>query len=196
MATVLLTYIRVHAPRDGMVSAVRLKYWRLSGVIRVVDPYRIGGIWLAIPGDLPMNNLVQLRISVVLAGLVFSLLSAVSHARSTVLVEPEPVTIGCSLPTEKMEEAIKSGGTMRRWTVVGQTPGLTELQFIKGNNKHIINVNVGYTATTFTITYKDSVNLSYAVKDDGTRRIHPRPIGWMNNLSADIQMAANNYCRR
>ena len=85
---------------------------------------------------------------------------------------------------------------MRRWMVVGQTPGNTELRYVKGNNKHVITVNVSYTANTFAITYKDSSGLNYAVKDDGTRRIHPKPIDWMRNLNGDIQRAANNLCHK
>lgn len=135
------------------------------------------------------------RPHLIVAALALCLLPPAVLARSTTLVEPDPVTISCSLPAEKMQQGIKSGGAMRHWIVVNQNPGNTELRYAKGS-KHVITVNVSYTANTFDITYKDSSGLNYAVKDDGTRRIHPRPIGWMKNLSGDIQGSTNNLCHK
>jgi len=135
------------------------------------------------------------RPHLIVAALALCLLPPAVLARSTPLVEPDPVTISCSLSGEKMQQGIKSGGAMRHWIVVNQNPGNTELRYAKGD-KHVITVNVSYTANTFAVTYKDSSGLNYAVKDDGTRRIHPRPVGWMKNLSGDIQMATNNLCHK
>ena len=131
---------------------------------------------------------------IIVAVLACSLIAPVIHARSTELVEPAPVTISCNLSDEKMKEGIMRGGAMRGWMVVKQIPGNTELKYIKGQNKHIITVNVSYTKNTFAVTYKDSVNLEYQVAEDGTRRLHPRPVGWMSNLSGDIRVATNNLC--
>lgn len=141
-----------------------------------------------------MNIHCFTRFSIFTAVIACSLIPPVIHARSTELVEPPPVTIDCNLSADKMKEGIMRGGAVRGWMVVSQTPGNTELKYIKGNNKHIISVNVKYTANSFAITYKDSVNLNYGVMEDGTRRLHPRPIGWMTNLSGDIRVATNNFC--
>ena len=141
-----------------------------------------------------MNYNIRTRSNMIIVALALCLLPAAVLARSTELVEPDPVTINCNLPAEKMQQGIMSGGAIRHWSVISQTPGNTELQYIKGNNKHIISVNVSYTENTFAVTYKDSSGLNYTVKDDGTRRIHPKPVDWMKNLSGDIQMAANNLC--
>lgn len=141
-----------------------------------------------------MNYNIRTRSNMIIAALALCLLPAAVLARSTELVEPDPVTINCNLPAEKMQQGIMSGGAMRHWMVISQTPGNAELQYIKGNNKHIITVNVSYTENTFAVTYKDSSGLNYAVKDDGTRRIHPRSVGWMSNLSNDIQRTTNNLC--
>jgi len=135
------------------------------------------------------------RPHLIVAALALCLLPPAVLARSTTLVEPDRVTISCSLPGEKMQQGIKSGGAMRHWMVVSQNPGNTELRYAKGD-KHVITVNVSYTANTFAVTYKDSSGLNYAVKDDGTRRIHPKPVDWMRNLSGDIQRATNNLCHK
>ncbi|VAW77196.1 hypothetical protein MNBD_GAMMA13-659 [hydrothermal vent metagenome] len=139
-----------------------------------------------------MNTCALVRMSII--GLAIYFLSPAAHARSTHLIEPEPVTINCHLPAEEMNEAILKGGAARKWVAIEQMKGVTELKYVKGNNKHLLIVEVSYTADTFAITYKDSVNLNYSVTNEGTRRIHPRPIGWMKNLSSDIQLAANNLC--
>jgi hypothetical protein len=121
------------------------------------------------------------------------LLSFSVYARSTQLVEPNPVTISCDLPENKMKAGIRNGGAMRGWVIVGQAPGNIELRYVKGNNKHAITVDVSYTANTFAVKYKDSINLNYEIKKD-VRYLHPNAVGWMANLSADIQMNADGQC--
>ena len=93
-----------------------------------------------------------------------------------------------------MAQAITSGGAVRHWTVVGKQPGNIALRYIKGHNKHIITVDVSYAGNRFSVQYKSSVNLRYFVNYEGARRIHPRPVGWMRNLSGDITRAANALC--
>ena len=163
-----------------------------------------------------MNYNIFTCSSMIIAGLALYSLPAAVFARSTELVEPDPVTINCNLSAEKMMEGIRAGGIVRHWKVVGQSSGNAELQYIKGKNKHILTVNVGYTANTFSVTYKDSINLKYRVGEylnyivdedgnrvgthgkrvegEGIRFIHPRVVGWMRNLSSDIQGATNNLC--
>jgi len=163
-----------------------------------------------------MKYNIVTRSNMIIAGLALCLLPPAALARSTKLVEPDPVTINCNLSAEKMVEGIRAGGVMRHWKIVGQSPGNAELQYVKGDNKHVITVNVSYATNTFAVTYKDSINLNYRVgedlyfivdeDDDGVgedsnrgegediRYIHPRAVGWMRNLSSDIQGAANNLC--
>jgi hypothetical protein len=92
-----------------------------------------------------------------------------------------------------MKAGIRNGGAMRGWVIVGQAPGNVELRYVKGNNKHAITVDVSYTANTFAVRYKDSVNLNYEFKKR-VRYLHPNAVGWMANLSADIQMNADGQC--
>ena len=127
-------------------------------------------------------------------GVTLGLLSPVAYGRAIDLVEPTKVLINCELGAERMVEAIIRGGGVRKWFAVSQGPGVVELQYIKGNNKHIINVNVQYTANTFAVTYKDSVNLNYSKTSDGQQMLHPRSVGWMKNLSGDIRLATSDDC--
>ena|GEM_PF-895685 len=130
----------------------------------------------------------------IIATLLLSLLSPTIHARSTKLVDPQPVTINCHLTEKQMKSGIRNGGAVRNWAVVRQDSGQTELTYIKGGNKHSINVNVSYTENTFAITYKDSFNLNYKVNRKGVREIHPNAVKWMANLSGDILRLASMQC--
>jgi len=131
---------------------------------------------------------------VILVTLALSLLPPTIYARSKKLVEPDPVTLNCDLSEKQMQLAIRNGGAVRNWIAVGQTPGLTELNYKKGGNKHSINVNVSYTKNTFAVTYKSSINLNYHVNKKGIREIHPKPNKWMSNLSGDIERFTNSEC--
>lgn len=143
-----------------------------------------------------MKHNYLIRIHLVALAIVLSLVSGPVLARTTKLVEPPPVTIQCHLSEADMIDAIVSGGSLRGWRPVTRAPGLVELRYIKGANKHVITVNVEYTKNTFDVTYKDSTNLNYKVKKNGARVIHPRPIGWMTNLSMDIESRTFALCAR
>ena len=112
-----------------------------------------------------LNTLI--RSNLIIAALIISLFSPGIYARSTTLVEPDPVTVSCSLSVEKMKIGIRNGGAMRGWTVVDQTQGNTEFRYTKGSNKHVIRVNVSYTQNTFAVTYKDSTNLDFNYSKNG-----------------------------
>lgn len=134
------------------------------------------------------------RMNPIILALVLSLASGPALARSKNLVEPPPVTIQCELSDADMTDAIVSGGSVRGWRPVTKTSGIVELRYIKGANKHSLTVNVEYTANTFSVTYKDSTNLNYKVKKNGVRVIHPRAIGWMSNVSIDIEGKTFTHC--
>jgi len=123
-----------------------------------------------------------------------SLLPLNVNARTDKLVEPDPFTPACSLPTDKLQNTIVTAAAVRGWTVVDKTPNNMELRYIKGENKHVLVVNVSYHSNRIAVTYKDSTNLDYKVKKNGDRYLHPRPIGWMQNLSGDIQRGIEVQC--
>jgi hypothetical protein len=141
-----------------------------------------------------MKKTIPTITNLTIFGLIFYALPTAVQARSTTFVEPDPVGISCELSSKQMQRSITTGGRLRHWKVVEKSDGNIHLRYIKGNNKHIITVNVSYTPNSFAVTYLDSVNLNYKVQDDGSKRIHPRPVGWMKNLSGDIEQFANDNC--
>ena len=140
-------------------------------------------------------NLNALSFSrIIIAAIALSLLPPTVYARSKKLVEPAPVTINCNLTDTQMKSGIRNGGAARNWVVISQMPGSTELKYEKSGGKHSLTVNVSYTKNTFAVTYKDSFNLDYHINKKGIRKIHPKPISWMDNLSGDIQRFTDSEC--
>ena len=131
---------------------------------------------------------------VIIVALALCLLSPAVHARSKKLVEPYPVTLSCNLSEKQMTLGIRNGGAARNWVVISQAPGNTELNYKKGGNKHSLTVNVSYTKNTFAVTYKSSINLDYHVNSKGVRKLHPKAISWISNVSEDIKRFTNSQC--
>ena len=93
---------------------------------------------------------------------------------------------GQPLSLDAMRKAILYGGLTRRWTAVGERPGVLVLQ--ASNGGHIVVVEVSYDARTYDIRYKSSVEMSYEA-NDGKPVIHPKYNQWVNDLSTAIRAA-------
>lgn len=123
-----------------------------------------------------------------------SLLPLNAAARTDKLVEPDPFTPACSLPTDKLQTAMLTAAAVRGWTVVEKAPNTMVFKYVKGNYKHVLVVDVAYHSNSVAVTYKDSTNLDYKVKKNGVRYLHPNAINWMQNLSGDIRRSIEAQC--
>jgi len=97
-------------------------------------------------------------------------------------VNDAPVVTGSgkALTPDQVRVAIVGAGTGLGWTMAATTPGLVTGRIaLRG---HTAQIDVRYTATTYSIVYKDSTNLQYA---DG--QIHKNYNGWIENLNRDIR---------
>lgn len=83
-------------------------------------------------------------------------------------------------PTAYVHEAIRRAVASRGWTIAAEAPGVVTATIAKDEVK--ATVDVLYTATDFSIVYRDS---SPALKFDGTR-IHKRYNHWVDRLRASI----------
>jgi hypothetical protein len=93
---------------------------------------------------------------------------------------------GQPLALASMRKAILYGGLTRRWTAVGEQPGVLDLQAANGG--HIVVVEVAYDAASYEIRYKSSVEMSYD-NAGGKPVIHPKYNQWVNDLSTAIRAA-------
>jgi len=116
-----------------------------------------------------------------------------AQARSAELKDPEAMEFDCKLNMKQAEKAVRSGLRARQWTHKTKKPGHLEGRIVV-RGKHTLRVDIHYTGTSFDVNYKDSDNLNYKVKDDGTRRLHPNGNSWMDNLANDIKHNAYLMC--
>jgi hypothetical protein len=121
---------------------------------------------------------VNLRIALVAAVLVFA---AGCTSRPILNVDNAPVvTAGKAATMQDVQAAIVRAGNTLGWQMIPARPGLVtgrlELR------THIAVVEVTYDAKTYSIRYKESVNL-----DAQGGNIHKNYNGWIENLDRGIR---------
>ena len=89
-----------------------------------------------------------------------------------------------------LEEAgllIQEAGTQRGWAMAIVEPGhIVGTLIIRA---HTVTVDIDYTITSFSITYKDSINLRY---NPETNSIHHNYNRWIRNLEKAILVKLTN----
>ena len=118
----------------------------------------------------------------ILAVLGVVLLVAGCTTRPIMNVTDQPVvtTAGKQVTADQVRNAIVKAGNALGWVMTPVSPGLVNGRLALRD--HLAVVDVRYTATTYSITYKDSTNLNYR---DG--QIHKNYNGWIENLDRDIR---------
>ncbi len=85
-----------------------------------------------------------------------------------------------TMPVAQIRAAIVSAGVALGWQMADVRPGLLHATFKQRD--HAAVVNVSYTATAYSIVYKNSTTLG---EKDG--QIHKNYNDWIQNLDARIQ---------
>ena len=94
--------------------------------------------------------------------------------------QPVVTAAGKPLTADQVRDAIVAAGTGLGWVMTPVSPGLVSGRLAL--REHAAVVDIRYSATTYSITYKDSTNLHYR---DG--QIHKNYNGWVENLDRDIR---------
>jgi hypothetical protein len=107
---------------------------------------------------------------------------AACTTRPIMNVADQPVVTASGKPVtaDQVRGAILAAGTGLGWVMTPVSPGLVSGRLMLRD--HVAVVDVRYSATTYSITYKDSTNLNYR---DG--QIHKNYNGWIENLDRDIR---------
>lgn len=87
--------------------------------------------------------------------------------------------------TDEVGKAIQRAGATLGWNMKSVKPG-TMLGTLN-LRKHVAVVDINYSASSYSINYKDSTELNY----DGTN-IHPNYNGWIQNLDKAIKAQLSN----
>jgi len=112
-----------------------------------------------------------------------------AEAREAPIINFESVSIlradGKPLTAEKVKRAILLAGVRHSWAITPDKNGQM-IATINVRGKHTATVDITYSASSFGIKYRDSVNLSYRKDDNGVDMIHPNYNRWIDNLRRDI----------
>ena len=105
----------------------------------------------------------------------------IQNVKDTAVVSPA----GKPLSTEQVRLAIVRAGAGLGWVVTDARPGVMNAKLLIRN--HTAEVEIPYSTTMYSITYKSSLNL-----DEGNGKIHRNYNGWILNLNRAInaQLAA------
>ena len=129
--------------------------------------------------------------------LLLSVLLMFSVGCRKAAIRPEggvPATIVHENFTAKdMREAILKGCTNASWRATDIDTNTLEATYIERGGNRIAVVSIHYTATSYTINYKSSVNLKYKAKNDGTFALHYKYNTWIENLDQSIR---NNLAKK
>jgi hypothetical protein len=92
------------------------------------------------------------------------------------------VTAGVdNVSSEQVRKAIKVAGGGLGWVIKDAGPG--KLEGTLNLRTHVAKVEIPYSTKSYSILYKDSINLNY----DGSN-IHSNYNGWVQNLHKAIQV--------
>ena len=121
---------------------------------------------------------------VMLLGVLLCLLviSTSANAKRPLIlnIENSPINSTQELTVDDVERAIIEGARVRGWQPRVVEPG--HIEAVLYIRSHVAKVDIYFGTTSYSINYKDSVNLDYK---DG--RIHRNYNKWVQNLNSDIQ---------
>ncbi|MDP3597309.1 MAG: hypothetical protein Q8S75_09975, partial [Nitrospirota bacterium] len=99
-------------------------------------------------------------------------------------VKEAPITTsaGKELTVDQVGKAIMDAGIGLRWIMVVTKPG--QIVATQNARNHTAIVDIAYDTKTYSMTYKDSVNLNYNAEK---QTIHEAYSGWIRNLDNAIK---------
>lgn len=122
-----------------------------------------------------MKTLLKSLFILVVVGLVLS------GCRTSAVYNVEKSSIAAKTTEDKVFEAIKRAGYAKGWIITKVKPGLAEGKIAL--RKHMATVEIPYSSKSFSIVYKNSMNLNY---DSTKGTIHQNYNGWIQNLENAI----------
>ncbi|WPB57088.1 hypothetical protein [Xylophilus sp. GOD-11R] len=126
----------------------------------------------------------------VLALAALALASWNAVARSVVpIVNYENVPTRSAGVTEaQVRQAIETAARSQQWDIREVAPGRM-VATLSVRNKHTVVTDIEYSATTYSVKYRDSVNMKYEPADNAPGLIHPFYNRWVGDLKSAIGIA-------
>jgi hypothetical protein len=126
---------------------------------------------------------VILKYAMLLGALLsFLVISTSANAKAPLIlnIENSPINSSQELGVADVERAIIEGAKVRGWQPRVVEPG--HIEAVLYIRSHVATVDIYFGTTSYSIIYKDSVNLDY--KDGRINRNYNK---WVQNLNSDIQ---------
>jgi hypothetical protein len=93
---------------------------------------------------------------------------------------------GKTLPMEQVKTAMLMGIQDKGWNIEEWTDGSVTAKIVV-RGKHTVIVSITYSTDQFNLYYKDSDNMLYKEKEDGTKVIHKNYNRWAEQLVSAIR---------
>ena len=113
---------------------------------------------------------------------VFLLLTGFGPGTPIYNVQSAPIPPNPAATLENIEKAVIRAGLTLGWQIVPKGPGQIEGILLLRTHRAVVDIT--YDTRSFSITYKDSVNLDYVETD---KTIHSNYNGWIQNLEKAIR---------
>ncbi|MBQ7617352.1 MAG: hypothetical protein IJS50_00615 [Desulfovibrio sp.] len=118
--------------------------------------------------------------------LIFLIITTACRPGRTIIPVHEDFTGSYNKATNQfMRHVIFEACAERGWVPYQKGADLIEAKLIV-RAKHTIVVSIPYTATSYSINYKNSINMEYNVNNLGVEVIHPNYNNWVNHLRLAI----------
>lgn len=126
----------------------------------------------------------QLLSGILVACLAVVIVTGCRGAGQIYNVKEAPITTsaGKELTVDQVGKAIVDAGIGLRWIMVVTKPG--QIVATQNARNHTAIVDIAYDSKTYSMTYKDSVNLNYNAEK---QTIHEAYSGWIRNLDNAIK---------
>jgi hypothetical protein len=103
--------------------------------------------------------------------------------RQVPLVDPPPIAVPGKMTSAQVEKAVKQALIKREWMIASDAPG--KITATLAHRDYSVSIGVAYDVREIRISYLDSTDLKYEVKN-GQRLIHKNYPSWIQNLVTDI----------
>lgn len=130
-------------------------------------------------GDISMNSRMFQGFAAVVA---FLLLTGFGAGAPIYNVQSAPIPPSPAATMENIEKAIIRAGLTLGWKVTPTGPGKAEAVLVL--RRHRVIVDITYDTKSYSVNYKDSVNVDY---DAQNKTIHSNYNGWIRNLENGIR---------
>jgi hypothetical protein len=103
--------------------------------------------------------------------------------RQVPLVDPPPIAVPGKMTSAQVEKVVKQALIKREWKIANDAPG--KITATLAHHDYSVSIDVAYDVREIRISYLDSTDLKYEVKN-GQRFIHKNYPSWIQNLVTDI----------